>query len=64
MSIPQLERRADAGGYRTFDAFEEDVSLMVKNAQEFNRPGDPVYGMAGELWSKFLELKKANGRAR
>jgi hypothetical protein len=59
MSLPQIQRRADGDDYRTFKAFEADVSLMVKNAQTFNRPGEPVHGMAGDLWEKFVKLKQS-----
>jgi hypothetical protein len=41
--------------YKTFEAFEEDVRLLVYNAQTYNHPGDPVYNMAGELLHDFLE---------
>lgn len=62
MSLPQIERRLNSGKYNTFEAFQEDVSLIVANAQKYNRIGDPVYGIASEFWHEFENLKKKHGR--
>ncbi|KAI5287788.1 hypothetical protein KEM54_005733, partial [Ascosphaera aggregata] len=41
--------------FRTWDAFEEEVSYIWRNASEFNEPGSAIVGEAEQLKKYFLE---------
>lgn len=65
MSLDTMRDKFKAKEYTEFALFQADVGLMIRNAQTFNRPGEPVHGFANDVARTFKSfLKKRKKRKR
>ena len=53
MDLTTMEKNLKKKVYDTPAKFAADFRLIVKNAQTFNRQGEPVHGFASELSAMF-----------
>jgi hypothetical protein len=43
ISLEDMLEKADRGVYLTLQNFVDDIHLIVRNAEEYNRPGEPQH---------------------
>lgn len=59
MSLHQIRKSYEKDGTYDLDQFRRDMALMLDNAMTFNRPGEPVHGMAADMQARFGKLLEA-----
>ncbi len=56
ISLKEIKKKVNSKEYKTVDEFEQDIHLMVRNAQTYNEPESFVVADALELQSHFRRL--------
>ncbi|CAM9252349.1 unnamed protein product [Chrysoparadoxa australica] len=54
MNLTWVKEKLQQNEYPLVSAFAQDLELICRNAQAFNRPGDEVWGFAAELRAQYL----------
>ena len=54
-----IQKRIKGNYYKSFDAFERDISLLCENAKTFNEEGSSIYEAAEAMWKLFESQKTA-----
>jgi hypothetical protein len=49
VSLKKVRKRVDGEHFKTWDAFEEEVSFVWRNAKDYNEDGSEMYDLAGQL---------------